>query len=141
MGKLIVLNISAQRAVCGGKVIFPNQSAQVDESARSQALANPHLMIAGEEETSRAAQTPDGKPVAVDNALAEILKHNVQDVVRLAEGLDAEQVEKLIALEEKAENKKLFGLVGGPRKSLISELQALLELKKETSEEENSEEE
>ena len=141
MGKLIVLNISAQRAVCGGKVIFPNQSAQVDESARSQALANPHLMIAGEEATSREAQTPDGKPVAAANALAEILKHNVQDVVRLAEGLTAEEVEQLIALEEKAENKKLFGLVGGPRKSLISELQALLELKKETSEEENSEEE
>ena len=131
--KITVTNIGAQRVTCGGKVIFPTQSRQVPASARGQALANPNLVIA-DVEGSLTGPTILEKEKK-EKSLAEILKHKVPEAVELAEALSLEELEELKALEENSERRGVFGIGGGPRKSLLEELEAMIELRKEEAEE------
>jgi len=87
--------------------------------------------IAGEAEASFSGSR--GKAIEQekqDAALAEILGHNVNDVLDHAESLSLDELRQLKAIEESAE-KKLLGLKGGPRKQVLEGLEALIELREE----------
>jgi len=121
------MNTGANRVSCGGKVIFPSHAVQLPDSARAEAIANPNLIIAGEEESSTVQHEAARN---AEKSLAEILKHNVPDVLERAEELPLDELRRLLDIEA-SEKKTLMGLRGGPRKQVIEGLETLIELREE----------